>query len=402
MRITYKSLLLLGLVVLLIAMTGCEYDAVKPLWEEPFTLPDPPVIESMDPSAGIPGANSIGIVGENFASTIDSVRVYFGNVEAEVLNVSSTRIEVRRPNLVSEGTTVSVSSFNAYEAARYEDYRMDNVVDEWGVFAGTITVIGTAAVDKDENVYAFKKIPRVMYKIAPDGTQTEIGYPAKLIYDMKVGPDGNLILMLKNKKVMIMDVNTGEETLWGEMPKNATYGDFDQNGNFFSAGSKTEMMVLPHDGGSYQTGDFKDDEIFCVRVFDNAVYALAQLKRPDEDHPEWAIWKMPILDANGSLGDPAVYLNWAETGDYAESTPNYFTFSKDGICYVGTDNENPILMVQPDGQMDTLYKDILPSPATDLIWGNGNYMYQIIQSDDIKFRRIDMGAEGAPYFGRTL
>jgi hypothetical protein len=69
--------------------------------------------------------------------------------------------------------------------------------------------------------------------------------------------------------------------------------------------------------------------------------------------------------------------------------------------YVGTNDVNPIIMVKPDNTEDILYKDILPSAAQKLVWGDGNLLYMILANDsEVSLVKIDMGAPGAPYFGR--
>jgi len=54
---------------------------------------------------------------------------------------------------------------------------------------------------------------------------------------------------------------------------------------------------------------------------------------------------------------------------------------------------------------DILYKEILPAGGYCLTWGSGDYMY-MIQGEDVEGNeindliRIDMGEEGATYYGR--
>ena len=92
----------------------------------------------------------------------------------------------------------------------------------------------------------------------------------------------------------------------------------------------------------------------CVRVFNGYVYLLALNTEPDENNPEMAVWRHQITNASGNIGGKELYLDWAETGDYAESTPEYITFGPDGIMYVATDHESPIFMLNPDGTSEVI------------------------------------------------
>ena len=108
-----------------------------------------------------------------------------------------------------------------------------------------------------------------------------------------------------------------------------------------------------------------------------------------------AIWRHQILDDQGNLGDPELVFDWASAGEaYAESEPATFTLDTEGGIYIGSDNAAPILYYDPStGHMDDIYKGILPSAVTKLLWGNGDYLYMIYSGGptDYNLFRIDMG-----------
>jgi hypothetical protein len=91
-------------------------------------------------------------------------------------------------------------------------------------------------------------------------------------------------------------------------------------------------------------------------------------------------------------------LDWAQTGEFANSTPACLTFSASGTIFIGSDYTHPILILNSDGTQDILYKNIIPDDATKLVWGNGNYLYMILDGSEKNVLRIDMGMHGAPYF----
>ncbi|MFC1569963.1 hypothetical protein ACFL4L_06990, partial [bacterium] len=178
--------------------------------------------------------------------------------------------------------------------------------------------------------------------------------------------------------------------------------DFDENDNFYGGGEKSDLYVLPASGGNIKSGLYKNHSFKSLRVYDGFVYFIAENVRAKEEDIAIGIWRHQIIDANGTLGDQELVMDWAnDAGDYTESVPNYFTFSQDGIMMVGTDNINPILMVDTsDGTLDVMYKGILSTSVEFLVWGTGNYLYQIKGGESWDVMRIDMGASGAPYYGR--
>ena len=44
-----------------------------------------------------------------------------------------------------------------------------------------------------------------------------------------------------------------------------------------------------------------------------------------------------------------------------------------------------------NGNQDILYKGILPSYASKLVWGANNYFYMVLTGDENDLVRIDMG-----------
>ena len=376
----------------------------EPQWDQPYTPPPTPVITGVEPADVAPaGVNTITILGENFEENAEDNLVYFNNVKADVISATSTQITVYRPNLVSDSAEIKVVCANALVVAKKGPYKLDPVMERFGSFVDN-NEIAAIVVDADENVYAIQFIPLVVYKVTPDGEKNILNDMGGTPFGAVMGPDGNIILFLNNKQIFQMNTATGDSSVFAEVSKNMRCGDFDEYGNLYTAGQRSDLFVVP--SGS-NTGDaigvYSRDTISWIRVFNGYVYLLVELRSPDADNPELAIWRHQILDANGTLGSRELVLNWMETSEYldTEATPLTFTFGADGTLYVGSDHPSPILMVSPDGTQSPLYKDILPSSAADLVWGNMNYMYMALTSDtENTLIRIDMGVDGAPYYGR--
>lgn len=388
----------LTLAGLIITMISCEYDVQKPRWEKDFVNPGTPVITRLEPDrVASPGFNTIKILGENFAETQDDNKVYFNNISAEIIAVSQNSIEVRRPNLVSDSCLVKVVSYDALVVAKYSPYKIEPVMARYGDLFENLQ-LSTIAVDKAENLYTIQNNPRTIFKYTPTREKTIIAEVAdRLATDAKFSPDGKLLLLKNYRRIYALDLATVTETEWMDARKAVSFGDFDNNGIFYVGGRKSDLIVINRtDSTATATGVWARDEILDVCAYDGYIYLLVDVATADAATPDKAIWRHQILDEKGNLGSRELVLNWAETGEYAQSIPNSLAFSADGIMYIGTDHTHPIMMLYPDGRQDILYKGILPASAEKLVWGSKNYLYMMIGGDEWNVIQIDMGAPGAP------
>ena len=398
----------MAFMVLILFVTGCKYDVAEPPWEQDFVNPPTPVITEIQPANVAPaGINTITIVGENFAETVEDNKVYFDNVNAEIITASTNSIKVYRPNMVSDSSTIWVVSYDAIVTAKYAPYKIDQVMERYGEFRDN-NQLGAIAVDQDENMYAIEIT--TVYKIAPDGEKIFIGQIGGNAYDARIGPSGELVILMNSNVISQMDDATGEVTKWAEVAKRVRYGDFDSQGNFYATGRKAGLYIVAQGdtvGESVTvegtTNAYLNDIVYWVRAYhDNHtgkeyIYLLVELSDPDENNPGIAIWRHEILDANGNLSERELVLDWSTTDEFADSNPATFAVTEDSdgtIIYVGSDSTDPILMFDPDkNSQDILYKGILPSSAQKLEWGNANYLYMVLGGDENNIIRIDMGNE---------
>lgn len=396
----YNQILITLMIILIMVMTGCEYDGPTAMYNQKRAQAIPPVITKLNPDkAATAGVNYITIDGENFSEVVDKNKVYIDGYQAEIVNHSDTSIRIRRPNRSGDSMSVKVTVFGAIEIAEYGPYKIDPVFSPYGKFLSSVE-LGATVVDNNENVYIFENNTptRYIYKITPDGERTIFGSNPiiSMVYDAIVGPNGNLIIFMKQREIYHLDLASGVDTIavWATVTKRVTRGDFDSFGNLYTTGARrTDLTVVNQDFSSRLLGLYANDEILWIRVYENFVYVLVELATSDEANPKLAIWRHVILDWDGNLGDRELVLDWSKSGEFAESEPKTFTFSDDGNIYIGTDHVNPIMFFDPDnGKMDILYKGILPSSAENLVWGNGNYLYMILGRPNWNLIRIDMGS----------
>jgi hypothetical protein len=359
---------------LLLLINGCKMDTAEPIWEQPFTNPPTPKITNVIPAEAAAGVSRITINGENFADESGTNVVYFDNTPTEVISSTSTSIVVRRPNIATDSAVIKVVSNQALSAVKYSPYKVELVMEQYGNFTENI-VLSVVAADNMENLYVIEGVN--IHKISPDGEKSVFATANRVSFDAKLGPDGNLYLLGSNRAVDKVDLATGEVSRWIQLPsgRNVRFGDFDDNGNFYAGGSKTDLIVVePNLNVKPTAGNYTGYDILAVRAFNNYVYVVAK-KSGSTDTSK--IYRHQI-DASGNLGTQELVLDMKITGDLSSRTITGLTFSTDGIMYLATDAENPIITFNPaDGSIDFLYKDILHPYCKSFCWGAGNFIYMI-------------------------
>jgi hypothetical protein len=403
----YNQILITLMIILIVVMTGCEYDGPTAVYNQKRAQATPPVITKLNPDkAATAGINYITINGENFSEDADKNKVYIDGYQAEIVNHSDTSIRIRRPNRSGDSMSVKITVFGAVEIAEYGPYKTDPVYSPYGKFLSSVE-LGATVIDHNENVYIFENNTptRYIYKITPDGERTIFSSNPiiSMVYDAIVGPNGNLIIFMRQREIYHLDLAHGVDTVavWATVTRRVSLGDFDSFGNLYTTGARrTDITVVKPDFSNRLLGLYADDEILWLRVYENFVYVLVELGTFDEANPKLAIWRHVILDSDGNLGDRELVLDWSKSGEFAESEPKTFTFSDDGKIYIGTDHVHPIMFFDPNnGKEDIVYKGILPSSAENLVWGNGNYLYMILGRPDWNLIRIDMGSPDSRDFG---
>jgi hypothetical protein len=395
--------ILISLMTLLLVMTGCEYDAPTAMWKQP--QPDYPTatITQITPEIAVAGENYINIIGENFAPVLEDNQVFFDNVRVDLVEGSTTSLTVRRPNRSGDAITVKVVSYGTLLVAQKSPYKIDPVIGPYGnILSGNSPL--ALAVDDEDNAYVMFRTSGVttslVQKFTPGGDRIDIGNVPVFSGDAVFAPNGKLTYFRNNNKIIRqLDVTTGVSDTLITMSKNISYGDFDENGNLYTGGKKSDLFTVTPDLTEKASGFYSKDEIFYIRVFNGYVYLLAAIAAPDASTPALGIFRHTI-DASGSVGARELIFDWASAGeDYAASVPSSFTISAAGILYVASDNTNPLLKYNLETHaLDIMYKDIVSASVIALDWGGADYLYYIKGATDTDatetLMRIDMGEAG--------
>ena len=390
-------------------ITACEYDGPNAIWKpNPTGAPDP-VIQSIVPenTAG-PGAAKIVIQGENFSSEEGENMVFFDNVQVDVKEFSPTELVVYRPNLTAENIVISVVVQDALQESKFSPYAVTPV---GGVYAevrekGTLNAM---AVDKDENVWIHTNRKK-LYRVNLDGSVDEVitNTRPRTIYEMKLGPDGVLYLGRDDKYMMLARPGADDLETWASgLPGKVKYFDFDPNQNIYAGGKGSGMIIIYPDGSNFKLDDYANYDIYGIRYFDQTLYIAASYLGDDGLGIPFGIYISKVKN-DLTLEKPELLLDWAESGSFSETTFMDMEMDEDGILYIATDGGegfdlDPIMMIYPDGSLDTFYKGgILSGPIMGVAWGEGGYLYYFTSLDPSLYyvHRIDMAKQCAPRYGR--
>jgi hypothetical protein len=427
----YQLLIIMFLMVLalLVTVIGCTYDVAEPKWYSPPTSSTEVSITSIVPSQATPGVNIITIYGTNLLGALDTNRVtkhyyytdslnaardtivydstwiyngvYFNNVQATVLGISSTMIKVYRPNVVSNSCTIKIASDKALATVKYSPYRIDAVMESFGAFVENIP-LSAITIDHLGNFFVTDSTNRYLYKVTSTGDRTRfaINDSTSLVLkyvasDARIGPDGNLYYFnsrFPNTKyiqmVILNPVFVKDSTWYTFSPvKNVICGDFDQNGYLYAAGRKSGIQVIRPNQSRRDEGGYANDTITAVRVFNNYLYVAVRS----------GIYRHSLSDTS-LIGAQQLVIDLSQ-GVLAGRAIKAFSFSANGSkMYFGTDTNYPIVMADAStipitiDKLEPIYKDILPTNCKNFCFEN--YLYCILGNIVYK---VDVGTTGAPY-----
>lgn len=364
--------------------------------------------------ADIETASIFTIYGENFQTdSLPNIRVFFNSVESEVISATPTELEVYRPNLSGDSIFVKVACHDRINVAKLGPISLPEVVTSFGNFVGSED-IKEITIDSNDNLFAFMSGQKKIIKFElPVHARTDWtgnleggqGYYAPV--EMKVGPAGvityapniNVILrcgsdgsVYDNQRIDLLDSGV-----------KAREFDYAQNDNIYAGGIDDGIILADNQGEITTFSLYQGYRIEALRIFEGYIYVIAK-PMPGESG-QYGIYKNEIMD-DGSVAESELVLDWQAT-DYNEYEINDLTFSSGGQIYIGTDHPRAALLQYnlSENTIAPIYYGIIDSPVDELEWGNDEYLYALINkastvSNGNQIVKINMGREGAPYYGR--
>ncbi len=395
-NIIYKCSIL-GMIIVFIS--SCELDKTDDIY--PVSSALTPVITGIQPDSAFGGIMEITIVGENFSTSASESFIYFGTSEAKVLSSTENEIILRRPVDIGGEYMVKAVMQNAFTPSEFGPYKVEegiNILKEEESY-------NSIAVGNDDTLYAEKD--NKVFRISANGASSEYGTIDFVSSASRMGPGGFLYIQKReNRNLYRIAPGGGEAVRFTRVKRNASVFDFDEEGYIYSGGDSKGFSVTTPDGSGSIEYEIYDGNfaIKAMRVYDGFVYLAADtLLDEDEEGFFRAIYRHQLL-GSGVMGDQELFFDWKNSEGHSKSAINDLAFSEDGKLFVATDNDNPVLVIYPDGSSAPLYEGNLNSPAVQLTWGVGNYLYMNrLGNTDLNSSlvRIVMGEKTAPYYGRN-
>jgi len=409
-----KQGLIMAAVVLVLA--GCAEEPTKSIYDKNYISGQPPVISEViqpDPIAILSGVDALIIKGQNFPANAENIGVMFNEVRAEIISLNAGELQAKVPaSVYGDSVILKIWVSGADHFSNPIILDIEYPASEFYDFKDTETPY-VMAMDQQENLFlsmvdnaagkGVKKIPfgGTMEDYANKGGET-------FYSGLKVAPYNNLIASRSLKALFVLPEKTGATpvtpAVWWNDSGTPKYADFDfaPDSSLWVVGNNTTIVHLKV---NWVTGtktpvrfNFTGD-LRSVRYYDNHVY-VAGLVNSEE-----SIWKAQVFP-NDSLG---AFEKYFSLQDYAGSAvPRIFaiTFSADGFLYAGTNAENSIIMISPDGSTaEDLYPGLLPGEARYFTWDSDHYLiYDQGASGDlgrtVTITRVNTRKLSAPYFGR--
>jgi len=376
------------------------------IWDEEDQGKSTPLVTEIQPSEGaFAGIDTIIINGQNFSEDISENLVFFNGMTGTVINASTTSLNVITPNLVSDSILVRVAVQGAFLFAEYDlSYSLSAAVLDYGPF-DQFTDIYSLDLDRQENlIVSMDGSPDAEFWIV-DTNQDSAVWSSSLAKasGMKLGPTGSIYFVNYQRFLYKDEQGTPKENseIFKRLNGNATDLDFDENGNLYAGGTGSTIDVVDiYDDGGLTSGVIEGKnldtlDIISLKVHDSYLYVLTTTITSDQ-----SIYRIPILDNLGTLGDLEPVFDWSAYTN-KESSALCFTLSESGDLFIGSDSDSQPLTFVKNGSPSGFYSTILTAPISYLSWGNDNYLYLINKTEETnRVQRVDTRMDGVEYYGR--
>ncbi len=413
MKILYKISKVL-IAVGLLFVYSCNEETTPSLYDLPVGGQPTPVINSLDPpNSALAGVSVVTITGSNFYPSLGGNMVYFNGVKAQVLNATSTQLQVIAPNFVADTVFVKVSAYKSEDFSTYYQYKLEPAQEEYYIFDANnkqfpyafvfnsnqdmlVSLLSTTA-----NPFGIKKILPVPFDERTLLDYIPMGNTQK--WDcLKFGPGSQLYGTRNVNAIWKLNEGVAPASPWAIATGSSLKDfDFDMYQNIWAVGTVNKIYRI--DQNKVSTSFAVNGTFRSVRVFNNSLY-FAGTRGTTE-----GVWKIPIL-SNGDLDLASEELYYDLSSAYTGIQALAITFAADGDLLLGTNKDpDPIIVVHPNKSSEVLYPGVIPaSKVIFMFWPDGStnmYFTREEKRDDSgiiysqTILEIKMQKLGAPYYG---
>lgn len=418
-KFIYYSLILL---VISILGFGCENEVTPSLYQ-PQDPEATPVVTSVDPpNSALAGVSVITINGSEFLSDPSRMIVYFNNELGQIMQASPNQLLVKVPNLVSDSIAIKITKIGSEHFSSMVQYQLTPAYAELQkapdvpLFTENVVPYGLTT-DAQGNIYTSVvefSVGIGIKKISPTGVIIPVGdfqdfapkggetnFPR-----LNMWQNNTIIGARRVAAVFEITEGVAAKVFVSQGLTQAYDIDFDRNLNVWVGGRGLFRLTPAKELKSFEYPDV----IKSVRVFNDHLYVLTTVNGED------LIRRFPIISSD-SLGVAEDVINIALSVLPDAGTTDIegtdFTISADGDIILGTTRStDPIIVVHPDGNFESLYPGVIPQNTRVFAfsWGPEQYLYFTREERDINsdgeidmlqlIIRLDMQRQGAPHYGR--
>ncbi len=380
---------------------SCQNNPSSPsLYDPNYTGGPTPTLATITPqSSALAGVTKMTITGTNFSTAPGENYVFFDAVTATVTQATATQLNFIPPNLVKDSIKVKVAVLRAPEFSNTILYKLDAAVAEFGNLAAIEEPYGIAC-DSSGNLYVSMTSNSAgigIKKYTPAGVRSDYA-PASgvtLWSSLKVG-SGGLLYAARTQRALFTIAQNSASVLWVQIAGSSLYDfDFDKQGNIWAVGNNSFVYRVAADK-TVKTFPFVAN-LRSVRVYNDYLYVGGKVDSTE------GVWRFPI-NSTGDLGTVAKYFDLSALPGYGYNGPGVYpiTFNKDGDMYLGSDGNDGILLVHPNGSAEPFYPGLFKPQTLFFAWGTGSTLYATrsgtVASHTIL--KINTQKSSAPYYGR--
>lgn len=394
LKINKLSFIFVIISIMILACSGDDNPSIYSKRE----VGETPVIISLQPqSEGVAGVTEITISGENFSANRQENLVFFNDERATILENSTANLVVKAPILVNDSITIKIAVKEALLYSNSFTFKLTPPTVEIFKFLKEEDPYALT-LDNEGNIYfsliAFS-VGRGIKKLSPNTLSYDDFAPkgGEDFYNgIKYGQD-NLIYGVRNVRA-IFQIDQGMSPSVFAVLENDIFLhdlDFDKNNTLWTAGKGGKVFSVTQDKIIHSF--IFEPDVSSIRIYDDYVYLAGVSDSLNK------IWRFEIISSD-SLGPIEQYFDFSSNFN---SNITAITFSAEGDLFIGTDRDEPIIVVYKEGTFKEWYVGLLTGPVRNFAWGLDNYLYYSRGNSDKlnpTIFKVDMERQGAPHFGR--
>ncbi|MBP3193069.1 IPT/TIG domain-containing protein [Natronogracilivirga saccharolytica] len=422
----FKFQFLLPVAIFLISgiLYGCDDDSNTIFDPDKEMDPDPEIQQVVPENEAFAGVGSVTlegiepvvIYGENFGNDKDRVDVYFGESQAEVLELHEDRVIVTPPDDPGEERKIRVSVIGAEKYSEV-DYELVPIFETFPGLEDADEPRGMTT-DPDGVLYAANIVSDAfdgVDRFFRDGSSEKIIEPENWSYlRLRHGPDDAIYLLRGGTIPIVYRAEEGQDS--PDVISGPAHGlalqdlDFDSNENLWTGGlnhgdDDQDILRIDIYGDPNDPEHFRfEGDIHAIRAYQGDLYVSAQRYEDDDanDPNQSGVWRLPI-DGNDELGDEELFVEMPDPEEYIRK----ITFTEAGQLVAATTTAESIY-IHRDQELEPLYPGVIPPGAFNFAVSSKDKEQLIVgiqgttidgRTSEDKMIILEMNQEMAPFYG---